>query len=130
MRVLFTVFFLTCAFASFSQTSDSRYFEMRTYHCYPGKRADLIKRFQDHTVMLFKRHNIENMAYFLPADTANNSLVFILGYPSAQSHDSLWNSFANDPDWVKAKTASEANGPLVEKVDQLFLRTLPFSPLK
>jgi hypothetical protein len=94
---------------------------MRTYHCNEKKRPDLINRFQQHTLRLFKKNGIENIGYFLPTDTSNNSLTFILAYPDKASRDVLWNKFANDPEWQDAFKKSEANGPLVAQVDQVFM---------
>ncbi|MFD2202597.1 NIPSNAP family protein [Shivajiella indica] len=104
---------------------DTRYFEMRTYTAHEGKRPDLIKRFQDHTLKLFEKNGIENIGYFIPTDESNNTLTFILAYPDKESRDVLWNKFANDPEWVAARQASEANGPLVAKVDQVFMEIAP-----
>lgn len=114
-----------CSLIATAQNKDSRYFELRTYHCNENKRPDLIKRFQDHTIRLFKKHGIENIAYFIPTDSSNYSLTFILAYPSKDQRDSLWSSFATDPEWVAAKEKSEANGSLVAKVDQVFMHIAP-----
>lgn len=103
----------------------SAYFEMRTYTTNEGKRPDLIKRFQDHTLRLFEKNGIESVAYFLPTDEADSTLMFILGYPNEESRDDLWNKFANDPEWQEAYKASEANGALVKKVDQVFMVLAP-----
>ena len=118
-----SLLFLFCllAFAFTAEAQQSRYYEMRTYHCPDGKRPDLIKRFQDHTLKLFAKNGIENVGYFIPTDQNNNTLTFILAYPNQESRDVLWNKFANDPEWQKAYKASEANGPLVTKVDQVFM---------
>jgi hypothetical protein len=104
---------------------DTRYFEMRTYTANEGKRPDLIKRFQDHTLKLFEKNGIENIAYFIPTFETNNTLTFILAYPNKESRDVLWNKFANDPEWQAVHKASEANGPLVSKVDQVFMENAP-----
>jgi hypothetical protein len=119
------LFFLALALPATGQNKDSRYFEMRTYHCNDNKRPDLIKRFKDHTIRLLEKHGIENIAYFIPTDESNNSLTFILGYPDKASRDVRWNKFANDPEWLEAKKNSEANGPLVAKVDQVFMTVAP-----
>ncbi|MBL7858998.1 MAG: NIPSNAP family protein [Cyclobacteriaceae bacterium] len=122
----FSVLMLFClSFAALAQNKDSRYFEMRTYHCAENKRPDLIKRFQDHTLRLFKKNGIESIGYFLPIDTSNYTLTFILAYPDKASRDVLWNKFANDPEWQAAYKNSEANGPLVSKVDQVFMNVAP-----
>lgn len=120
--------------AAKSGTKDGRYFEMRTYHAAPGKLEALHDRFRDHTLRLFDKHGIESVAYWThapaeegkPADT----LVFILAYKDKAARDASWKAFAEDPDWVKAKAASEVNGPLVEKVDQVFMTPTDYSPLK
>lgn len=111
--------------AAHAQNKDSRYFEMRTYHCHENKRPDLIKRFQDHTLRLLEKHGIANIAYFVPTDGSNNTLTFILGYPDKASRDVRWNNFATDPEWKEARENSEANGPLVAKVDQVFMTLAP-----
>lgn len=101
------------------------YFEMRTYHCNENKRPDLIRRFKDHTLRLLERHGITNVAYFIPTDPNNNSLTFVLAYPDQASRDVRWNNFINDPEWKEAAKQSEANGKLVAKVDQTFMKMAP-----
>ncbi len=120
-----TLLFLHIHVNSTAQNADNRYFEMRTYTCHPEKRPDLIKRFQDHTLRLLKKHGIDNVAYFLPTKEDVYSLTFILGYPSQEMRDNLWNEFGADPKWKKAAAKSEANGKLVAKVDQTFLKMVP-----
>jgi hypothetical protein len=112
-------------FSAVTYGQDTKYYEMRTYHCNEGKRPDLINRFQDHTVQLFEKNGIENIAYFIPTDESNNTLTFVLAYPGRESRDVLWNKFANDPEWQKAYKESEVNGPLVAKVDQVFMTVAP-----
>ena len=99
----------------------SAYFEMRTYTVHEGRMPDLIQRFQNHTRALFTKHGIENVAYFLSEEEPQKKLTFILGYPSASERDIRWNNFANDPEWKAVAAASEANGKIVQKVDQVFM---------
>jgi hypothetical protein len=112
---------------------DGRYFEMRTYHAAPGKLDALHARFRDHTLKLFDKHGIESVAYWVhapaegkPADT----LTFILAYKDRDAREAAWKAFAEDPAWVKAKADSETNGPLVQKVEQVFMAPTDYSPLK
>jgi hypothetical protein len=118
--------------AAEKSSTTGRYFEQRTYHAAPGKLEALHKRFRDHTLRLFEKHGIENVGYWTPADgdEAGNTLVFLLAYPDKEARDASWKAFAQDPDWKKAHAASEADGPLVEKVDQLFMSPTDYSPLK
>lgn len=125
MKTFISIALVILALPVMAQEIDNRYFELRTYHCHENKRPDLIKRFKNHTMKLFEKHGIANIAYFLPTHKDDNSLVFILAYPSKSSRDSLWNSFATDPEWQRVAKKSEENGPLVEKVDQVFMNIVP-----
>jgi hypothetical protein len=104
---------------SFAQ--EEKYYEMRTYECHDGKRPDLIERFENHTLQLFAKHGIESIGYFIPTTGNENLLTFIIAYPAKEKRDELWNQFINDPEWQAAAKASEANGPIVKKVDQVFM---------
>jgi hypothetical protein len=123
MRILFILlfFFMSSILVKAQQAINSSYFEMRTYTVHEGKMPDLIKRFQNHTRALFTKHGIENVAYFLSEEHPEKQLTFILGYPSASERDIRWNNFANDPEWKAVAAASEANGKIVQKVDQVFM---------
>lgn len=124
-HILALLMLISAAVAAHAQKTDTRYFELRTYHCNENKRPDLIKRFQDHTLRLFEKHGIANVAYFIPTDPGNNSLTFLLAYPDKASRDVRWNNFVNDPEWKEAARKSEENGKLVAKVDQTFLTMVP-----
>ena len=121
--------------AQTDKSTAGRYFEMRTYHAAPGKLDALNARFRDHTVKLFKKHGMESIGYWTPAppadgDAAGNTLVYILAYPSKEACEASWKAFRADPDWIKAKTESEKDGPLVEKVDSLYLNPTDYSAIK
>ncbi len=115
--------------ATMSMSAADRYYEMRTYHTYEGKLDALLTRFRDHTVQLFEKHGMTNIGYWVPVDKPN-TLIYILSYPSKEARDKSWADFQKDSDWVKARTASEANGKIVEKVDQVFMNPTDFSKLK
>ncbi len=111
-----------------------RFFEMRTYTTHEGKLEALHKRFRDHTNRLFKKHGMEMVGYWTPANGAKqgNTLVYILAYPSEQARNDSWDAFRNDPEWQKVYEQShkDAGGKIVEKVDSVFLDPTDYSPLK
>jgi hypothetical protein len=111
---------------------DTRVFEMRTYYAHPGKMAALHARFRDHTVKLFVKHGMTNIGYWSPIDTAEaeKKLVYILAFPSREAAKKSWQDFQNDPAWKKAKAASETDGPLVAKVESVFLNPTDYSAIK
>jgi hypothetical protein len=107
---------------------DTRLFELRTYHAEPGKLDALLTRFRDHTCKLFEKHGMTNVGYWVPADNKDNLLIYLLAYPDRAARDAAWKDFGADEDWKKAAAASEVNGKLVGKVDQLYLNETDFSP--
>jgi hypothetical protein len=112
--------------------ADNRIFELRTYHCYEGKLPDLMKRFREHTTKLFEKHGMTNIGYWLPTDepASKNTLIYVLAFPDRESAKKSWDAFRKDPEWIKVRDASEANGKIVEKVDSVFMEPADFSKLK
>lgn len=105
-------------------------YELRVYHTYPDKLADLEARFRDHTIAIFQRHNIESIGYWTPLDNPleGNALFYMLRHPSRQAAEANWAAFHDDPEWKQVSAASEAHGKLVQKVDSTFLKRTDFSP--
>jgi len=114
---------------SLPQTSTA-VFELRVYHLYDGKLDDLLRRFRDHTMTIFERHGMKNVAYWVPTDEPlkGKTLVYILAHASREAAKTNWAAFRDDPEWKQVQAASEANGKLVEKVDSTFLELTDFSP--
>jgi hypothetical protein len=90
---------------------EPRVFELRTYTTTDGNLDRLNARFRDHTLELFKKHGMTNVAYWTldegQAD-ADRTLVYLLSHASTEAHDKSFDAFRQDPDWVAAKSASEA----------------------
>ena len=112
--------------------SDKRVFELRTYTSPDGKLGDLQARFRNHTTALFQKYGITNVGYWVPQDAplSQNTLVYMIAYPNRAEAKKRWAEFQADPDWRKALTASQVNGPLQTKVESIFLDPLDFSPMK
>jgi hypothetical protein len=105
-------------------------YELRIYHAYEGKLDDLLRRFREHTMQLFEKHGIKNVAYWTPTDEPlkGKTLVYILAHPSRDAATANWQAFRDDPEWQSVRDKSEANGKLVEKIDSTFLALTDFSP--
>jgi hypothetical protein len=111
---------------------DAQVFELRTYTAAPGKIDDLHARFREHTLKLFERHHMTVVGFWRTADEqqANRQLVYLLAFPSQAAAAESWREFQADPEWKTVKEASEKNGPLVEKIDSVYLKPTDYSPLK
>lgn len=104
-------------------------YEMRIYHAHPGKFEEMLTRFREHTVGLFAKHGMTNVAYFVPPGEDNTKLVYFLAYPSREAREKSWQAFLNDPAWQAAYKKSHENGPLVKKHESLFLKPTDYSPV-
>jgi hypothetical protein len=116
--------------AGFAFPAD-RVFELRTYHCFPGKLETLKTRFRDHTIRIFKKHGMESIGYWVPQNEGHdNTLIYIIAHASRDQAKKNWDDFRNDPEWKKVAADSEANGKIVEKVDSVYMDPADFSHIK
>ena len=115
-----------------ARAASGRVFEIRTYTAEPGKLDALHARFRDHTLAIFKKHNMTSVAYFAPTDEprSKDTLTYILSFPSRDAATKAWADFRNDPEWQRVSKESEANGKLVDHVDSVFAQATDYSPLK
>jgi NIPSNAP protein len=113
-----------------SAVSGPPVYELRIYHTFEGKLDDLLRRFREHTVKLFEKHGMKNVAYWTPTDEPlkGETLVYILAHPSREAATANWQAFHDDPEWQSVRDKSEAKGKIVEKVDSTFLEMTDFSP--
>jgi len=106
-------------------------YELRIYTCLPGRLPDLQRRFQDHTLALWERHGIDQAGFWTTViGNSNNDLTYMVRWNSMAERETKWTAFATDPDWIAARNASEANGPLLANVTSQFLTPTSFSSVK
>ncbi len=110
--------------------SSTTVYELRVYHTYEGKLDDLLRRFREHTMQLFEKHGIKNIAYWTATEDPlkGKTLIYIISHPSREAATANWKAFSDDPEWKQVRDASEANGKIVEKVDSTFMTLTDFSP--
>jgi hypothetical protein len=112
-----------------------RIYELRIYTTHAGRLPALNKRFAEHTVKLFEKHGMKNGMYWVPTEDGRNArkentLIYVVSHESQEAADKSWKAFQADPDWVKARDASEKDGKIVEKVERVFMRLTEYSPVK
>jgi len=110
----------------------SRVYELRTYTAAPGKLEALHARFRNHTLKLFEKHGMKNIAYWAPSDDPlkSNTLIYVVAHESREAAKKSWDAFRVDPDWIKARDASEVNGKLTAKVESVYMEATDYSPMK
>lgn len=122
----------TVAVVPEARGADPRVFELRTYTCHPGKLDSLHKRFREHTNGIFVKHGMSLIAYWTPTEgpEAENTLVYVLAFPSMAAREASWKAFRDDPDWKAAYAASQEDGKIVAKVESMFLTPTDYSPIR
>ena len=112
--------------------AQARVFEIRTYHCFPGRLEALNKRFREHTMKVFEKHGMTNVAYwtFQDSPAKENTLIYVISHASREQAAKNWDEFRNDPEWKQIAAESEKDGKIVEKVDSVFVDATDYSPLK
>ena len=102
-------------------------YELRTYTSHEGKLESVLNRFENHTMSLFEKHGIRNVGYWVSEDQ-DNTLIYIVAHESRDSAKQSWKSFVSDPEWKEARTVSLVDGPIVDKIESLYMNKTPFSP--
>lgn len=111
---------------------DKRVFELRTYYVLPGKMKDMNDRFRNHTNALLEKHGMKLIGFWQPIDAKDSEtkLIYLVAHASKEAADKSWKAFRDDPDWIKARTESEKNGKIVDKVEAVFMNPTDYSALK
>ena len=126
---------VVCFATGFSLGQDkknSRLYELRIYTTLPGRLPALNKRFAEHTTKLFEKHGMKNEMYWVPTEDSRNArkentLIYVVSHANQEAADKSWKDFQADPDWVKARDASEKDGKIVEKVERVFMTPTEYS---
>ena len=115
-----------------AQAAGGRVFELRTYTAHPGKFEAMKARFRQHILPLFKKHNLELIAFWTYADPpgSENTLVYVLAHPSREAAAANWKAFIGDPERVKVWAETEKDGPINLKVESVYLNAFDASPIK
>ena len=115
-----------------AQAQGRKVFELRTYTSPDGRLDDLLARFRNDTLRIFEKHGMENVGYWVPADApaASNTLIYVLAHDSRDAATKSWAAFREDPEWRAVAERTQANGPIVSKVESVFLEPTDFSPMK
>ncbi|GMR22015.1 MAG: NIPSNAP family protein [Acidobacteriota bacterium] len=114
-----------------AQKLNAQIYELRIYHTNPGLLKNLHTRFKEHTNQLFVKHGMRLIGYWVPADE-DDTLIYILAFPSAEAREKAWTAFTEDPEWQKVRDASheKAGGPIVDRVESTIMFPTDYSPIR
>lgn len=101
--------------------------EQRTYHCLPGRLPALQERFARHTLGFFERHGIRPVGFWTTlVGRSNHALTYQLQWSDMAEREARWNAFQADPEWIARRQESEAQQPIVARIENEFLTPAAF----
>jgi hypothetical protein len=102
-------------------------YELRVFHCVPGRLPALLKRFENDTLRLFEKHGIKQLGFWTVAiGESNNDLFLMLQWQSLAEREKF-DAFAKDPEWLEVKRKSEEDGPVEASITNTILVPTAFS---
>lgn len=106
-------------------------YELRIYHCMPGRLPALNKRFESVTLKMWEKHGIRQVGFWTVAIGATNQdLYYMLEWENLAEREKRWNAFMSDPEWIAARTATEKDGPIVQELTNYILSPTSYSKLR
>jgi hypothetical protein len=105
--------------------------ELRIYRCVPGRLPALLNRFETITLKLWEKHGIRQAGFWTTLiGESNQDLHYLLAWESLAEREAKWNTFAADPEWLKARAETEKDGAIVAQVTNAILQPTGFSAVK
>jgi hypothetical protein len=106
-------------------------YELRVYHCVPGRLPDLNKRFESVTLKLWEKHGIRPVGFWTTLiGESNQDLHYLLEWRDLAERERVWSGFMADPDWLKARAETEKNGQIVASIRNTILAPTAFSKMR
>src|SRR6478672_6548743 len=106
-------------------------YELRIYRCVPGRKAELLSRFENDTLRIWERHGIRQAGFWTTLiGNSSQEITYMLAWDSLAEREKRWGTFLADPEWVAVVAETEKDGQLVEDISSQFLASAAFSAVK
>ena len=106
-------------------------YELRIYHCIPGRLPALLKRFETITLPLWKQHGIRQAGFWtVLIGESNQDLYYMLQWESMAEREQKFGAFMTDPEWLAKRAETEKDGQIVASITSMFLQPTSFSSVK
>jgi hypothetical protein len=106
-------------------------YELRVYHCMPGRLPALLNRFDTITLGIWKRHGIRQAGFWtVLVGASNHDLYYMLAWESLAEREKVWGGFMKDPEWIAKRAETERDGPIVASITNEFLEPTSFSAVR
>jgi len=111
----------------------ARIFELRTYESNSSTSLKKkIKMFADGEIAIFRKSGLLPVFFGETIIGPNMpNLTYMLAYDDLTSREKNWKVFGSSPEWQKLRsTPGLSDAEIVSNISNVFLRPLPFSPIK
>jgi hypothetical protein len=106
-------------------------YELRIYHCAPGRLPALNQRFENITLKFWEKYGIEPVGFWTTLiGPSNQTLTYMLKWESLAERERKWNAFASDPEWLAKRSQTEAEAIIVERIENTILMPTGYSRLR
>ncbi len=116
-----------------AEKSKDAVFELRIYRCNEGKLPNLDTRFRDHTLRIFERHGIQNVAYWHPTEgpASKDTLIYIIRHKNRDAAKASWDAFRADKEWQKVAEESQKDGKFLrEAPESIYMKATDYSAIR
>jgi NIPSNAP len=115
----------------FPRRIETMIYELRVYHCVPGRLPALLKRFETITLGLWEKHGIRQAGFWtVLVGESSQDLVYLVQWESMADREKKWTAFQNDPEWIAKRNETERDGAIVASVSNSFLAPTSFSSVR
>jgi hypothetical protein len=106
-------------------------YELRVYHCLPGRLPALLKRFETITLKLWEKHGIRQAGFWTTlVGESHMDLTYMIAWESLADREKRWTAFGTDPEWLAKRAETERDGQIVASITNSFLAPTSFSSVK
>lgn len=98
-------------------------YELRIYTMFPKKLDAINDRFSNHTLTIFNRLDMKVLDFWESLEEQEQpKLYYIMEFENMDDRKLKWELFTNDSEWREVRSKSEEAGPIVEKVESIFMK--------
>ncbi len=105
-------------------------YELRKYDVMAGKLPALLDRFDTFTTRKWPEYGIRLVGFWTPdVGSYSNQLIYMFGWESFEERQTKFTTWQASPERAKKWEETEADGPLVRRVNNMFLQPTAYSQL-
>jgi hypothetical protein len=106
-------------------------YEMRIYHCAPGRLPALLNRFDTITLKFWEKYGIRQVGFWTTlVGESNQSLTYLLQWENLAEREIKWGAFSSDAEWLAKRAQTEVEAVIVQRIENSILTPTAFSALK